>query len=113
MKESTTKDSNDEDDTCSINSETYKEPSQTPSDATLENSKVSPHKKVTSEKEITARHIVTSQSRQKSVFINKIDTEQILLTEELNHLQVYLQSFKHNMKGDGIKQEFEMLIRKD
>ena len=113
MKESTTKDSNDEDDTYSINSETYEELSQTPSDATSENVKVSPHKKVTPEKEITARHIVTSQWRQKPVFNNKIETEQTPLTEELNHLQVNLQSLKHNMKGDDIKQEFEMLIRKE
>ena len=84
MKESTTKDSNDLDNTSSINLETYKEPSQTPSDTTSEKSKISPPKKTTPEKEITARHIVTNQSRQQSIFNNKIETEQTRLTKELN-----------------------------
>ena len=113
VKESTTKDSNDQDNTSSINLETYKEPSQTPSDTTSEKSKISPPKKTTPEKEITARHIVTNQSRQQSIFNNKIEAEQIHLTEELNQLQVHMQSLKHDMKGDDIKQEFEMLIRKE
>ena len=113
VKESTTKDSNDLDNTSSINLETYKEPSQTPSDTTSEKSKISPPKKTTPEKEITARHIVTNQSRQQSIFNNKIETEQTWLTEELNQLQVHVQLLKHNMKGDDIKQEFKMLIRKE
>ena len=103
VKESTTKDSNDQDNTSSINLETYKEPSQAPSDTTSEKSKISPPKKTTPEKEITARHIVTNQSRQQSIFNNKIETEQTQLTEELNQLQVHVQLLKHDMKGDNIK----------
>ena len=61
VKESTTKDSNDQDNTNSINLKIYKDPSQTPSDTTLEKSKISPPKKATPEKEITARNIMTNQ----------------------------------------------------
>ena len=60
VKESTTKDSNDQDNTSSINLQTYKEPSQAPSDTTSEKYKISPPKKTTPEKEITARHIRTN-----------------------------------------------------
>ena len=73
--ESTTKDSNDQDNTSSINLETYKEPSETLSDTTSEKSKIWPTKKTTPEKEITARHVVTNQSRQQCIFNNKIKTE--------------------------------------
>ena len=61
VKESTAEDSNNQDNTSSINPEIYKEPSQTPSDTTLEKSKISPPKKATPEKEITARNIMTNQ----------------------------------------------------
>ena len=57
--------------------------------------------------------IVTSQSRQQSIFNNKTESEQTRLTEELNQLQIHMQSLKHNMKDDEIKQEFELLIRKE
>ena len=67
VKESTTKDSNDQDNTSSINLETYKEPSQTPSDTTFKKSKILPPEKTTPEKEITARHIRTNQSRQQCI----------------------------------------------
>ena len=56
---------------------------------------------------------MTSQSRQQSIFNNKIESEQPWLTEELNQLQMHVQSLKHNMRGDEIKQEFELLIRKE
>ena len=112
VKESTTKDS-DEDNFSLINPETYKEPSQTSSDASPGKSKVSQPKKTTHEKESTARHIVTSHSRQQSIFNNKIKSEQTRLTEELNQLQVHVQSLKHNMQSDKIRQEFELLIKKD
>ena len=42
-----------------------------------------------------------------------METEQTRLTEELNQLQVHVQLLKHDMKGDDIKQEFEMLITKE
>ena len=112
VKESTTKDS-DEDNFSLINPETYKEPSQTSSDASSGKSKVSQPKKTTHEKESTARHIVTSHSRQQSIFNNKIKSEQTRLTEELNQLQVHVQSLKHNMQSDKIRQEFELLIKKE
>ena len=64
----------------------------------LEKFQVSPPKK-----EITARHIVTSQSRQRFVFNSKIETKQTRLTEKLNQLQVHMQILKHNMKSDDIK----------
>ena len=64
----------------------------------LEKFKVSPPKK-----EITARHIVTSQSRQQFIFNRKIETKQTRLTENLNQLQVHVQFLKHNMKSDDIK----------
>ena len=70
----------------------------------LEKFKVSPLKK-----EITARHIFTSQSRHKFIFSNKIETEE---TKKITPLQVHVQFLKHNMKGDYIKQEFEMIMRK-
>ena len=60
-------------------------------------------------KEIAARYIFTSQSRQQFIFNNKIETEQ---TEKLTQLQVHVQFLKHNMKGNYIKPEFEMIIRK-
>ena len=113
VKESTTKDPNDEDNTSSINPETYKKPSQTPSDASSGKSKVSQPEKTTPEKENTVRHIVPNQSRQRSIFNNKIESEQTRLTEELNQLQIHVQSLKRNMKGNEIKQEFELLIRKE
>ena len=69
---------------------TYKEPSQTPSDASSRKSKVSQLKKTTPEKESTARHTVTSQSRQQPIFNNKIESEQTRLTEELNQLQIHM-----------------------
>ena len=56
---------------------------------------------------------MTNQSRQQSIFNNKIGTEQTRLTEELNQLRVHAQSLEHNMKGDDMKQELEMLIRKE
>ena len=75
--------------------------------------KVPQPKKTTPEKEYSARHEVTSQSRQQSTFNNKIESEQTRLTEELNQLQIQVQSLKHNVKGDEIKQEFQLLIRKE
>ena len=57
----------------------------------------------TQEREITARHIVTSQSRQQFIFNRKIETKQTRLTENLNQLQVHVQFLKHNMKSDDIK----------
>ena len=54
-----------------------------------------------------------NQSKQQSVFNKKIETEQRRLTEELNQLQILVQSLKHNMKGDDIKQKFKMLITKE
>ena len=56
---------------------------------------------------------MASQSRQQSIFNNKVETEQTRLTDELNQLQLHVQSHKHSRKGDDIKQEFEMLIRKE
>ena len=64
VKKSTTKDSNGQDNTSSINLETYKEPSQTPSDTTFKKSKSHHPRKQHQKKEITARHIRTNQSRQ-------------------------------------------------
>ena len=54
-----------------------------------------------------------NQSKQQSIFNKKIETEQRRLTEELNQLQILVQSLKHNMKGDDIKQKFKMLITKE
>ena len=54
-------------------------------------------------KEITARHIVTSQSRQQFIFNSKIETKQTRLTEKLNQLQIHAQFLKHHMKSDDIK----------
>ena len=82
VKESNTKDFNDQDNTSSINLETYKEPSQTPSDTTLKKSKISPPKKTTPEKEITSRHIRTNQSRQQSITkwkLNKLGKQKNLI----------------------------------
>ena len=45
---------------------------------------------------------MTNQSRQQSIFNNKIETKQTRLTEELNQLQVHVQFLKHDMKGDDI-----------
>ena len=45
--------------------------------------KVSQPKKTTYEKESTSRHIVTIQSRQQSIFNNKIESGQTRFTEEL------------------------------
>ena len=96
-----------------FNLETYKDLSKTPSNTTLEKSKTTPTKKATPEKGITAIHIVTNQSKQQSIFNKKIETEQTRLTEELSQLQILVQSLKHNMKDDDIKQKFKMLITKD
>ena len=56
---------------------------------------------------------MTNQSKQQSIFNKKIETEQTRLTEELSQLQILVQSLKHNMKDDDIKQKFKMLITKD
>ena len=56
---------------------------------------------------------MASQPSQQSIFNSKIETEQTRSTEELNQLQLLVQSLKHSMNGDYIKQEFEMLIRKE
>ena len=84
-KDTSTKDSNNEDNTSSINPETYKKPSQTPSDASSGKSKVSQPKETTPEKESTARHIVTSQSRQQSIFNKKIESEQTRLQRDCKY----------------------------
>ena len=42
-----------------------------------------------------------------------METEQTRSTEELNQLQLLVQSLKHSMNGDYVKQESEMLIRKE
>ena len=49
---------------------------------------------------------MSSQSRKTFIFNDKIESEQTRLTEELNQLKIHVQSLKHNLKCDDIKQEF-------
>ena len=111
VKESNTKDFNDQDNTSSINLETYKEPSQTPSDTTFKKSKISPPKKTTPEKR---NYCKTYKDKPiKTTMYNKIETEQTRLTEEFNQVQVHVQSLKHNMQDHDMKQEFEVATLKE
>ena len=54
-----------------MNSETYKEPSETPSGTTLGKSKTL-SQKTTPEKDSTGRQTVTIQSRRQWIFNNKV-----------------------------------------